>query len=301
MGKPTGFMEYRRGRSSNDVPVAERRQALPRVHDPAAGGQAPGAGGPLHGLRRAVLPHRLPAGQHHPRLERPGVSRRLAAGDRRPARDQQLPRVHRPRLPRAVRGGLRAGHQRAAGDDQADRACRSSSGPSTRAGSSPSRPRSAPARRSPSSAPARPAWPRADQLNRAGHCVTVFERADRIGGLLRYGIPDFKLEKSVHRPAPGDHGGRGRRLPDRRQRRASTSRPRSCIASSTPIVLAGGATKPRDLPIPGRELDGVHFAMEFLPQQNKRVAGDESPPYAQPDGLVVQPTARATSSPPAST
>ncbi|MGB4257311.1 MAG: glutamate synthase subunit beta [Phycisphaerae bacterium] len=114
----------------------------------------------------------------------------------------------------------------------------------------------------------------ADQLNRAGHWVTVFERADRIGGLLRYGIPDFKLEK---------------RVLDRRlaimEAEGVTFRPGVNVGFDITadelnrefdaIVLAGGATKPRDLPIPGRELEGIHFAMEFLPQQNKRVAGDK--------------------------
>jgi glutamate synthase (NADPH/NADH) small chain len=116
----------------------------------------------------------------------------------------------------------------------------------------------------------------ADQLNRAGHKVTVFERADRIGGLLRYGIPDFKLEKRfIDRRVDilqaegivfktGVHVGHD----------VTAEQLRSEFHA---IVLAGGATKPRDLPIPGRELDGVHYAMEFLPQQNKRVAGDKLP------------------------
>ncbi len=116
----------------------------------------------------------------------------------------------------------------------------------------------------------------ADQLNRAGHRVTVFERADRIGGLLRYGIPDFKLEKHFI------------------DRRLAIMEAEGIVfkagvnvgyditgealrAEFDAIVLAGGATRPRDLPIPGRELDGVHYAMEFLPQQNKRVAGDKLP------------------------
>ncbi|MEP0844561.1 MAG: glutamate synthase subunit beta [Phycisphaerae bacterium] len=115
----------------------------------------------------------------------------------------------------------------------------------------------------------------ADQLNRAGHQVTVFERADRIGGLLRYGIPDFKMEKHVidRRLAIMEAEGVifrtgvnvGFDVTGEELSRAFDA-----------IVLAGGATKPRDLPVPGRELDGVHFAMEFLPQQNKRVAGDAS-------------------------
>ncbi len=115
----------------------------------------------------------------------------------------------------------------------------------------------------------------AQQLNRAGHWVTVFERADRIGGLLRYGIPDFKLEK---------------RIVDRRielmmdegilfQTGTDVGRNYAVenLACFDAIVLCGGAMKPRDLPIPGRELDGIHFAMDFLTQQNRRVAGDDLP------------------------
>jgi glutamate synthase (NADPH/NADH) small chain len=114
----------------------------------------------------------------------------------------------------------------------------------------------------------------ADQLNRAGHLVTVFERADRIGGLLRYGIPAFKLEK---------------RLLDRRLALLSeegvTFRANCEIGVNVPVdevragfdalVLAGGATRPRDLPVPGRDLAGVHFAMEYLSLQNRRLEWDE--------------------------
>ncbi len=113
----------------------------------------------------------------------------------------------------------------------------------------------------------------AQQLARVGHDVVVFEKSDRIGGLLRYGIPDFKLDK-LH--------------VDRRveQMRAEgvEFRVEQCVgvqvspenlkANFNAVVLAGGAEQPRDLPVPGRELQGVYFAMEFLPQQNKVVAGD---------------------------
>ena len=113
----------------------------------------------------------------------------------------------------------------------------------------------------------------AQQLNRAGHWVTVFEKADRIGGLLRYGIPDFKLEKRVL----------DRRL-EQMTREGVVFKTRKCIGQDVPveelggqfdaILLAGGAESPRDLKVPGRELVGIHFAMEYLPQQNRRVAGD---------------------------
>src|SRR6185369_1691038 len=116
----------------------------------------------------------------------------------------------------------------------------------------------------------------AAQLNRAGHTVTVFERADRIGGLLRYGIPEFKMEK---------------RILDRRlnlmTEEGVTFRTNANVGVNVSvedlrrdfdsILLAGGATAARDLPIPGRELNGIHFAMDYLPLQNKRCEGDSIP------------------------
>jgi glutamate synthase (NADPH/NADH) small chain len=117
----------------------------------------------------------------------------------------------------------------------------------------------------------------AQQLRRAGHSVTVYEKADRVGGLLRYGIPNFKLEKHVI---------------DRRieQMRAEgvTFITNAHVGVSVPaesltehydaILLAGGSEQPRDLKVPGRELNGIHFAMEFLPQQNHRCEGDKLDP-----------------------
>ncbi len=116
----------------------------------------------------------------------------------------------------------------------------------------------------------------AQQLARAGHSVTLYERSDRVGGLLMYGIPDFKLEKShVNRrveqmQAEGVEFVTNCRVgfdihADELRRKYDA------------IALTMGATKPRDLPVPGRDLKGIHFAMEFLPQQNKRNAGDVIP------------------------
>ena len=113
----------------------------------------------------------------------------------------------------------------------------------------------------------------AQQLCRSGHAVTVYEKADRIGGLLRYGIPEFKLEKHII---------------DRRLEQMSAEGVKFVtnaeVGGNVPvedlrrefdaIVLAGGSEHPRDLQVPGRELKGIHFAMEFLPQQNKRCHGD---------------------------
>ncbi len=99
----------------------------------------------------------------------------------------------------------------------------------------------------------------AQQLTRAGHAVTVFERADRIGGLLRYGIPDFKLEKRVLDRRLAQLAAEGIVFRDRRATSASTSDPQELTRNFEAIVLAGGSTVPRDLRVPGRELAGHPF------------------------------------------
>jgi glutamate synthase (NADPH/NADH) small chain len=114
----------------------------------------------------------------------------------------------------------------------------------------------------------------AQQLARVGHAVTVFEKNSRIGGLLRYGIPDFKLEKThidrriAQMVEEGVTFKAGVAI-------GSDIAASELVEQFDAVVLAGGSETPRDLPAPGRELSGVHFAMEFLPQQNKIVAGDK--------------------------
>ncbi|MBK7234972.1 MAG: glutamate synthase subunit beta [Sterolibacteriaceae bacterium] len=127
----------------------------------------------------------------------------------------------------------------------------------------------------------------AQQLARAGHKVTVFEKNDRIGGLLRYGIPDFKMEKShidrrvEQMEAEGVAFRTGVLIGALAGDGKITNWARETVAAEQltqdfdAVLLAGGAEQPRDLPAPGRELDGIHFAMEFLPQQNKVTAGDK--------------------------
>ena len=127
----------------------------------------------------------------------------------------------------------------------------------------------------------------AQQLARAGHSVTLFEKADRIGGLLRYGIPDFKMEKHhIDRRVrqmeaegvefhTGVEVGKGVSVDQ-------------LLADYDAVVLSGGAEQPRDLVLAdGRELDGIHFAMDFLTQQNKRVAGDDEA-KAAPNGTLTR-------------
>ncbi|MCB0555781.1 MAG: glutamate synthase subunit beta [Phaeodactylibacter sp.] len=113
----------------------------------------------------------------------------------------------------------------------------------------------------------------AAQLNKAGHLVTVFERNDRIGGLLRYGIPDFKLEKWVVERRVALMEAEGVRFRTNANVGENVD-PKQLMEDFDAIVLCGGSTVPRDLNIPGRELEGVHFAMEFLEQNNRRVAGE---------------------------
>jgi glutamate synthase (NADPH) small chain len=131
----------------------------------------------------------------------------------------------------------------------------------------------------------------AQQLARAGHDVVLFEKNDRIGGLLRYGIPDFKMEKWLidrrieqmqaegveFRPAICI--GTPDKFPTGVNSLATKSIPaKELLAEFDAVVVSGGAEHPRDLPIPGRDLAGIHFAMEFLPLQNQRVAGDTGVP-----------------------
>jgi glutamate synthase (NADPH/NADH) small chain len=113
----------------------------------------------------------------------------------------------------------------------------------------------------------------AQQLRRAGHSVTVFEKNDRVGGLLRYGIPNFKLEKHVVDRRIEQMKAEGVVFETNAHVGANVS-VESLTEGFDAILLTGGAEQPRDLPIPGRELKGIHFAMEFLPQQNRRNEGD---------------------------
>ncbi|MCI1015778.1 MULTISPECIES: glutamate synthase subunit beta [Herbaspirillum] len=126
----------------------------------------------------------------------------------------------------------------------------------------------------------------AQQLARAGHDVTVFEKSDRVGGLLRYGIPDFKMEKShidlrVEQMKAEGVTFRtsvfvGKDFPETVNNWSKeTVSPDELKKEFDAVIIAGGAEAPRDLPVPGRELKGVHFAMDFLPLQNKVNAGDK--------------------------
>ncbi|MFN9747981.1 MAG: glutamate synthase subunit beta [Burkholderiales bacterium] len=139
----------------------------------------------------------------------------------------------------------------------------------------------------------------AQQLARAGHAVTVFEKNDRIGGLLRYGIPDFKLEKALIERRQQQLAAEGvefrtsvlvgdfpsdSKVTNWSQGQVSAA---EILAHFDAVLLAGGAEQSRDLPVPGRNLEGIHFAMEFLPQQNKVNAGDTLKAQIRADGQHV--------------
>jgi glutamate synthase (NADPH/NADH) small chain len=139
----------------------------------------------------------------------------------------------------------------------------------------------------------------AQQLARAGHDVTLFEKNDRVGGLLRYGIPDFKMEKShidrrvAQMQAEGVTVRTGVLVGAMPMGAKVTNWSRETISAAQlqkdfdAVLLTGGAEQSRDLPVPGRDLDGIHFAMEFLPQQNKVNAGDKLKGQLRADGKHV--------------
>ena len=139
----------------------------------------------------------------------------------------------------------------------------------------------------------------AQQLARAGHDVTLFEKNDRVGGLLRYGIPDFKFEKShIDRrvkqlEAEGVKIRTGVLIGKMPAGSKVTNWAKESISPEQlkqdfdAVLLTGGSEQSRDLPVPGRELDGIHFAMEFLPQQNKVNAGDKLKGQLRADGKHV--------------
>ena len=209
-----------------------------------------------------------------------------------PFQDQQLPGVYRPRLPCSLRGLLRSRRDRTTRHDQEHRAVHHRQGLGRRLGHCQPHPPNAPARKSPSSAPVPAGLAAADQLNQAGHLVTVYERADRIGGLLMYGIPNMKLQKEIV----------NRRVDLMREEGVTfvTSTEigkdissKQLLDDFDAVILCCGATKPRDLPIEGREFSNIRFAMEFL-GPNTRSSGTSV--RASPKSSPNWPRARTWSS-----
>ena len=238
----------------------------------------------MHELRHRLLPRGMPARQLDTGVERPRAPRTLCRGERSAAHDQQLPRVHRPALPGAVRRLLCPRACLRACPHQTGRARDSRVGGGHRCARAWA---GAPAHRQEGGR--RGFGPggscRCPAAHPAGHEVVVFERAERIGGLLRYGIPEFKLEKSVldrrlaqmsaegtkfrtrvHIGGPVTPATAG--LPGATASDAAVISATELRRSFDAVVLAAGSTRPRDLAVPGRELKGVHFAMDYLKAAN---------------------------------
>jgi glutamate synthase (NADPH) small chain len=125
----------------------------------------------------------------------------------------------------------------------------------------------------------------AQQLARAGHAVTVFEKADRIGGLLRYGIPDFKMDKALIDRRVAQMTAEGVAFRTGVHVGVDVTVP-ALLGEFDAVAMTGGAELPRNLEVPGRNLEGVHFAMDYLPQQNRRNAGDDET-RAAPSGTIT--------------
>ena len=232
---------------------------------------------------------RMPAGQPDSGMERPGAPQPLGRGQRPVARHQQFSRVHRYGVPGAVRGGVcavdlrtdygRLGHHQAHREDNRApvlgrrlhpaRTTRGTHGKSVAVvGSGPA------------------GLAAAQQLTRAGHDVTVYERDDRLGGLLRYGIPEYKLQKSDIDRRIGQMEAEGTRFVVNCGGGTDIS-VSDLRAKHDAVVLAIGAMTARDNPVPGRDLNGVHLAMEHLVPANRECEGDGPSPITAAGGKHV--------------
>ena len=243
MGKPTGFMEYHRELPADREPLErikdwnEFHLHMPEENLRTQGARCMDCGIPVLPHRRADQRHgqRLSDQQPDPRVERPGLPRSLAPGAGPAAQDQQLPRVHRPGLPGPLRRVLHPGHQRPAGHHQEHRGqhCRARLG--RRAGSSPTRPQSAPARRWPWSAPALPVCRPLPSSTRpaTGHGLRAGRSARRPAD-VRHPQHEAGQARGGAAPHRADGGGRDQLRLQHRGRRQRITRRRSCAASSMP-------------------------------------------------------------------
>ena len=280
MGKVTGFIEFKRDKQPYR-PVEERVHDWQQVMLPVAGRRAAQAGRALHGLRHPLLPPGLPARQPDPRLERPRLPGQAGA---RPSTACTPPTTSRSSPARLCPAPCEGSCVLGINDDpvtiKADRGRASSTAPSTRAGSRPSRPRCGPARRWRWSARARPASrppssstapatrsPSSSAPTGSAGCSATASPSSRwrsacwTGGSPRWKRRACASWSSAHVGVDRAGGGAAAR-------------------SSTPSCSAAAPCAPRDLPIPGRELGGIHFAMDYLTLQNRRCEGDAVPDEA---------------------
>ena len=251
MGKTTGFLEYPR-RGPSHRPVSVRLRDWREVYEPQSdedvstqGARCMDCGIPFC-MQGCPLGNRIPTFNDH--VYRSHWEQAADAT----VRHQQLSRVHRPALSRAVRVGLRARHLGQLPSPSNASSTKWPNTPSPTASTSRSSPTSAPAGASPSSARDRPDSAAAAQLASVGHEVHVFERSDAIGGLLRYGIPEFKLEKAVLERRLAVMVDLGRHLSHRTPASATTRRRSLNLQRDfDAVLLALGSTRPRLIPVPG--------------------------------------------------
>ncbi len=285
MGDPKGFLKTRVRETTPRRPIPIRLMDWREVYEPTDQGLVKRQAGRCMDCGIAFCHPRLPPREPHPGVERPDLARGGNAGDRAPSPHEQLPEFTGKLCPAPCESSCVLGINQPAVTIKLVEASIIEQAwqngwvqphpPERLTGKTVAIVGSGPA-----------GLAAAQQLTRAGHTVAVFERDDRIGGLLRYGIPDFKMEKKAI---------------DQRiaQMQAEGTRFRAGVEIGVDItwgelrerydavLIATGATVPRDLAIPGRDLLGVHFAMDYLVQSNKAVAGDQVPGQVSAEGKHV--------------
>ena len=246
----------------------------------------------MHGLRNPVLPLRnrgLSAGQPDPRVERPGAARPLGCRQRATARHQQLPRVHRPAVPGALRVRVRLSiaEDQTGGSVTIKRIENTIADQAWQLGIVAPRPAAVTSGKRVAVVGSGPAgFSAAQQLTRAGHDVTVCERDDRIGGLLRYGIPEYKMEKAALNQRLAQMRAEGTRFVTDCEVGVDVSVDK-VREQHDAVVLAVGALRARDYDVEGRDLGGVHLAMDHLVPANKECEGDGPSPITAKGKHVV--------------